>query len=157
MNGDFHRDWLSGKFEEIRRRLLLALQQLDDEHVNWRPDRTSHSIATLIRHIEGNIQERVLKGILRQEVQRNREEELQPVSLRREELERIVQERFASVIETVATITDETLLSKQQVRSRERTNLDMLHQCAAHYSEHMGQIFFIAKQLLQERYRSTSI
>jgi len=90
-------------------------------------------------------------------VQRTREEELQPVSLRREELERIVQERFAIVIETVATITDETLLGMQQVRSRERTNLDMLHQCAAHYSEHMGQIFYIAKHLLQERYRSTSI
>jgi hypothetical protein len=43
------------------------------------------------------------------------------------------------------------------VRKRERTNLDMLHQCAAHYSEHMGQILYIAKQILKEKYKSTSI
>jgi hypothetical protein len=33
----------------------------------------------------------------------------------------------------------------------------MLHQCAAHYSEHMGQIFYIARLILRENYKSTSI
>ena len=45
----------------------------------------------------------------------------------------------------------------QQVRGKERSNLDILHQCATHYSEHMGQIFYIAKQCLAVQYKATSI
>jgi uncharacterized damage-inducible protein DinB len=157
MNYDFNRDWLTKKFEEIRRRILKALEQLDDEQVNWRPDLTSHSISTLIRHIEGNIQERIMKGILHQDVQNNRDNSLKQTYVKRYELEKIIHDRFELVVNTVKNITDEELEQTQLVRSRERTNLDMLHQCAAHYSEHMGQIFYIAKQILQENYKSTSI
>lgn len=157
MNYDFNRDWLSKKFEEIRRRILKALEQLDDEQVNWRPDGTSHSISTLIRHIEGNIQERIMKGILHEDVQTNRDNALKQTYVKRDELEKIVYDRFELVVDTLKNISDEKLEQTQLVRNRERTNLDMLHQCAAHYSEHMGQIFYIAKQILQENYKSTSI
>lgn len=154
---DFNRDWLTKKFEEIKRRTVKALEQLNDEQVNWKPDHTSHSISTLIKHIEGNIQERVIKGILHQEVYRNREDELKPTYINQEELVKIISDKLELVIHTVKNITDEALEQKQVVRNRERTNLDMLHQCAAHYSEHMGQIFYITKQILKEEYISTSI
>ena len=157
MNYDFNRSWLSNKFEELRRRILKALQQLSDDQVNWRPDGASHSISTLLRHVDGNIQERIMKGILGHDIHRNRKDEFEPVYMTKPELEKLVQDRFELVIVTVNTIADEQLEQKQQVRNRERTNLDMLHQCAAHYSEHMGQIFYIAKQMLQENYKSTSI
>ncbi|MEK8128613.1 DUF1572 family protein [Paenibacillus filicis] len=157
MKYDFNREWLSNKFEEIQRRCLKALQQLDDDQVNWRPDETSLSISTLVRHIDGNIQERIMKGMLHQEVYRNREQELQQAYLKKSELESIIQHRLQWVVDTIKQMTDEELEHKQVIRNKERTNLDMLHQCAAHYSEHMGQIFYIAKQLLKENYKSTSI
>lgn len=157
MNYDFNRDWLTKKFEEIRRRILKALEQLDDEQVNWRPDGISHSISTLIKHIEGNIQERIMKGILHEDVQTNRDNALKQTYVKRDELEKIVYYRFELVVDTLKNISNEKLEQTQLVRNRERTNLDMLHQCAAHYSEHMGQIFYIAKQILQENYKSTSI
>lgn len=157
MKHDFNREWLIKKFEEIRKRILNAISQLDDEQLNWRPHESSHSISTLIRHIEGNIKERILKGILHQEIQRNREEELTHCFVEKSELEKVCAERLQFVIDTIRNISDETLEQKQIVRSRERTNLDMLHQCAAHFSEHMGQIFYIAKQCLKEDYKSTSL
>jgi len=79
-----------------------------------------------------------LKGILHHEIQRNREEELTQIFVKKSELEMIVEVRLQLVIETIRNISDETLEQKQVVRNRERTNLDMLHQCAAHFSEHMG-------------------
>lgn len=157
MKYDFNRDWLSKKFDEISTRLIKALQQLNDEQVNWRPDNTSNSISTLIKHVEGNIHERILKGILHQDVHRNRDDELKQTFITKSELEQIIQAKFELVIATVKNITDEELEQTQWVRNRERTNLDMLHQCAAHYSEHTGQIIYIAKQILQENYKSTSI
>lgn len=158
MNTAFSRQWLERKFEEIRRRLTKAIEQLDDEQVNWRPNDHCLSIATLIRHIGGNIQERIESGMLhRKTPPRSREEELTHRDVPRDELLRMIDERFALVIETVRALSDEALAETQTVRGKQRTNLDMLHQCAAHYSEHMGQIFYIAKQLLGERYVSTSI
>jgi uncharacterized damage-inducible protein DinB len=157
VNYEFNREWLVKKFEEIRRRMLKAVSQLNDEQLNWRPNESSHSISTLVRHIEGNIKERVLNGILHQEIQRNREEELKHTFVRKSELEAIIEVRIQLIIDTIRNISDETLEQKQMVRNRERTNLDMLHQCAAHFSEHMGQIFYIAKQCLKEDYKSTSL
>lgn len=157
MHYQFNREWLIHKFEEIRRRILKAVDQLDDEQLNWRPDETSHSISMLIKHIEGNMLERIVKGILHEEIVRDRENELKETFLNQLELKAIIQNRFQLAIDTIKSISDERLNEKQLVRSRERTNLDMLHQCAAHYSEHMGQIFYIAKQCLKENYQSTSV
>ncbi|MFC5446642.1 DUF1572 family protein [Paenibacillus aestuarii] len=137
--------------------MLKAVSQLDDKQLNWRPNEFSHSISTLVRHIEGNIIERVSKGILNQEILRNREDELKHTFVSKSELEAIIEERIQLIIDTIRKISDETLEQKQMVRNRERTNLDMLHQCAAHFSEHMGQIFYIAKQCLKEDYKSTSL
>ncbi|NIK67768.1 DinB family protein [Paenibacillus sp. BK720] len=157
MNKEFNRMWLIRKFEEIMQRILKALNQLDDVQVNWSPGPNSHSISTLIRHMEGNILERVNKGILFQDMVRDRDAELKPAFLTCEVLTRTIQERFQFVIDTVRTLSDEQLEQTQPVRGKERSNLDMLHQCATHYSEHMGQIFYVAKQLLKDDYQSTSI
>lgn len=158
MDHEFNRKWLEDKFENIRSRILKALVQLNDEQVNWRPNHTSLSISTLIRHIEGNIQERVMKGILQQDVApRNREQELSQVFVSRDDLIQIVKNRFQFLIDTVKSMSSQDFERVQPVRGKERSNLDILHQCATHYSEHMGQIFYIAKQCLTVQYKSTSI
>lgn len=64
MSYAFNREWLLHKFDEIRRRLLLAIEQLDDEQLNWQPEEWSHSISVLIKHIDGNIADRIGNGIL---------------------------------------------------------------------------------------------
>ncbi|GMK41326.1 hypothetical protein PCCS19_43820 [Paenibacillus sp. CCS19] len=157
MDLSFNQTWLAGKFEEIRRRLLRAIEQLNDEQLNWRPNEASHSIVTLIRHMDGNMKERVEKGILLREVVRDRALDFVPSPLTKDELLVIVDQRFGFLIETVKLLTETELMRKQTVRAKERTNLDMLHQCAAHYSEHMGQVLYIAKLCLNDAYKSTSI
>ncbi|AWP26675.1 DinB family protein [Paenibacillus sp. Cedars] len=157
MDHDFNRQWLITKFDNIRSRTLKALVQLNDEQVNWRPRPSSLSISTLIRHIDGNMKERVTKGILHQDVMRNREEELTQTFVSRDDLIQIVKNRFQFLIDTVSSMSNDDFEQVQSVRGTERTNLDILHQCATHYSEHMGQIFYIAKQCLEAQYKSTSI
>jgi len=157
MSYDFNRSWLVNKFEEIQRRILLALDQVNDEQANWNPNSSSNSISSLILHIKGNIQERIEKGILNKEMKRERTGEFSPVFISKAELQATVKEYFDFIINTIRVLSDEKLEQKQVVRNKERSNLDMLHQCAAHYSEHMGQIFYIAKLSLGNDYVSTSI
>lgn len=157
MNYQFNREWLVKKFQEIQRRILLVMEQLSEEQLNWKPNEQSHRIANLVLHIEGNIKERIAKGILNQNIVRDREAEFSAVFISKAELTAIVKENFDFLIDIVSKLTDRELEQTQLVRNKERTNIDILHQCAAHYSEHMGQIFYIAKLCLNESYKSTSI
>ncbi|GGD63141.1 hypothetical protein GCM10010911_21160 [Paenibacillus nasutitermitis] len=136
-------------------RTVKALDQLTDEEVNASPDPSSHSISALILHIHGNVQERILKGILQQEADRGNP--WKPAYMTCAELVHYIQTDMDTVIRAVNSLKPEQWLHTQTVRNRERTHLDMLHQCAAHYSEHMGQILYLTKWLRKEQYKSTSI
>lgn len=145
------------KFEEIQRRVLLVLGQLNDEEANWRPNESSNSIANLIVHISGNVNERIIKGIHNKEINRNRNEEFVDLYRTIQELMDITNESFKEVIETIKSLTNEAWLKTQMVRNMERTHLDMLIQCATHFSEHMGQVLYIGKMIKNEEYVMTSI
>lgn len=151
------KDLLLTKFEEIHRRLLSVLDQLDDEQVNWRPNDSSNSIANLIVHICGNISERISKGMHNKQFIRNRDQEFEQLYRTKQELVELTNGSFHEIIEAAKFITVEKLMETQLVRGRERTNLDMLIQCATHFSEHLGQVLYIGKILKDTDYITTSI
>lgn len=152
-----YREWLIRKFEEIKRRTQMAIEQLDESQLNWAPDVHSHNIPALLRHIEGNMKERIVKGIRGEPITRDREREFAKDGMSREEALGLIGDTMDEIVRTVAEMTEAQFEDTQVVRGRERTHLDMLLQCAAHYSEHMGQILYIAKQHKQASYRSTSV
>ncbi|OXS59769.1 hypothetical protein B1A99_09500 [Cohnella sp. CIP 111063] len=157
MKSDFNREWLVKKFEEIKSRTLKAISQLDEEQLNWSPDPVSHNIPTLLRHIEGNIVERIRKGICKEEIDRDRDKEFLKTLMTKSEAEMLITKNLEYVVGVIKSLPEEKFDEKQIVRGKERSNLDMLHQCAAHYSEHMGQIFYITKQCKKDEYKTTSV
>jgi uncharacterized damage-inducible protein DinB len=151
------KDLLIKKFEEMEKRILSVLDQLNDEQVNWRPNESSNSIANLIVHIRGNVNERISGEILGKKVSRERDKEFEEMNMSRQELVELTKESFNNITETLRKMTEEQWRQTQQVRGKDRTHLDMLLQCAAHFSEHMGQILYIGKILKNEDYITTSI
>lgn len=151
------KDLLVKKFKEIENRIKLVIDQLSDDEVNWRPNESSNSIANLIIHIDGNIKERIGKGINKKDFIRHRDEEFELVTKTNSELFEILEKTFNELIETTKGMTDSSLAQKQIVRNKERTNLDVLVQCATHFSEHLGQILYIGKMIKNHEYISTSI
>jgi len=137
--------------------MLLAIHQLNDEELNWRPNDSSNSIAILIVHIRGNIDERIVSGIQGHAIIRDRDAEFEPKHLSKEELTKLTEESFLIATSTVAQLNEKHWQQTQLVRGKERSHLDMLFQCAAHFSEHMGQILYIAKLLKDDAYIATSI
>lgn len=155
MNRSAYRDWIANKFGEMQTRILKVIAQLDDEHLNWQPNEISHSISTLIRHVDGSIQERILSGILHHHITLNRDDELKHTYAPKSHLKRIVESRFLLIIDSIRNMTDEELEEHYLHRDGVR-NVDMLYQCLTHYSEHMGQIFYIAKLCLNDKYEPTT-
>lgn len=150
-------DWLAAKFEEILNRTRLVLMQLQDDEINWRPNEASNSIANLIAHMEGNIGERVGSGILHKPFQRQRDAEFDEMYSSRDELIARLEAAFGELIAAARGMSDEALQQTQTVRGKARTHLDVLLTCATHFSEHMGQILYIAKLMLGDTYTTTTI
>jgi hypothetical protein len=151
------KELLVKKFQEIEKRIKLVLEQLSEDEVNWRPNESSNSIANLIIHIDGNIRERISKGINKKDYIRHRDEEFEPVTKNKSELIEILENSFYELIETTKGMTDSLMAQTQIVRNKERTNLDVMVQCATHFSEHLGQILYIGKMIKNHDYISTSI
>ncbi|WP_127532164.1 DUF1572 family protein [Paenibacillus kobensis] len=157
MKYEFHREWLTKKFEEIRRRLLKAIDQLNEQQLNWVPSASVQSIPSILRHIEDNIMIRVRNSILLEELACDRRSLLEQAHMTKEEAIDLVDRNMLLIINVLNDVSDETLEQLQEVRGKLRSNLDMLHQCAAHYSEHMGQVFYLAKLSLGDSYHTTSV
>ncbi len=146
------------KAGEIRKRLLLAVNQLNEEQINWRFNSECNSIGNLLVHIRGNIHQRIEAGIRGGQDTRNREAEFEgDVRLTLQEAKNMILESFDLLEKATSELTAENLLTKQQVRGKSVTTYEVLNQCNAHFSEHLGQILYIAKMLLANEYVTTSI
>ncbi|MCY9663138.1 DUF1572 family protein [Paenibacillus chondroitinus] len=148
---------LNDRFEAIERRIVLVLEQLDDEQVNWRPNDSSNSISNLIVHISGNINDRIGKGMNKKPFTRDRDGEFEVQVITKNDLIEIIKTSLREVKVTLMAMNNEGLLETQKTGNREQTNLEVFIQSATHFSEHMGQILYIAKILKDEEYLTTTV
>ncbi|TDF99650.1 DinB family protein [Paenibacillus piri] len=146
------------KLSDIRDRMIAAVRQLSDEQVNWRPNEESNSIANLIVHIEGNIHQRIESTLLGGEDRRDRDSEFDNgVHAGAEELIRRLNQSFELLLHTASTVSEERLYELVPARDKQVTVYELLSQCATHFSEHLGQVLYLAKMQLGDRYITLSI
>lgn len=146
------------KFKEIHTTLIKALNQLDDQQVNWRTNEQSNSIANLVVHIQGNINQRIGSSILGHLDHRNRDSEFDTeLYVPKVELIEIVKDSFDLAIHAVENLSAADLITMHKIRDTEKTTYEVLAQCIAHFSEHLGQVLYIAKICLGEDYQTTSM
>jgi uncharacterized damage-inducible protein DinB len=160
------RQGLISKFELMRERSLAAVKQLSDADITWAPNEASTSIANLALHIRETVRHRVETVLADTEAARDRDHEFDPaLALTKADAAGALAESFEVLTRTVSTLSNDDLLRQpfldqppaQSALNRESTVLDILLQMLAHLSEHVGQIFYIAKARLGERYVATSI
>ncbi|MFD1674285.1 DUF1572 family protein [Alicyclobacillus fodiniaquatilis] len=145
-----HRD----KMFDLERRWVNALQQLDDEDVNWRPNDVSNSIANLVVHVAGNLRQRFVSGIGQESDIRDRDEEFNTREwFSKTELINLLTEQFSTVHRTLQCLTPDKLFQVYTIKNQDRTVLDVIFEVVTHISEHLGQVLFIAKMRLDDRYQ----
>ena len=145
-----HRD----KMLDLEHRWVNALQQLNDDDLNWRPNDLSNSIANLVVHIAGNFRQRFVSGIGGEPDNRDRNEEFNTRQrFTKQELVNILTEHFAIVHRSMLNMTSQMLTQVYNIQGRDVSGLDVIFGVATHVSEHLGQVLFIAKLRLGEEYQ----
>ena len=147
--------------EEARRRLaachqriIHCLNQLDDARLWWRPQESMNSIANLILHLCGNIEQWILSGVGDAPDIRNRPEEFsERTPIPKDQL----MQRLACIVSqtdsVLAEVTDARLVEPRRIQGFQETVLSAIFETLAHFNGHTQEIVYITRLQLGDAYR----
>lgn len=143
------------RFAKAFERITHAVNQLEDQQIWYRPSSNSNSVGIILQHLSGNLNQWVCSAIGGETFQRNRPQEFmdlgiipqKDILLRISELDKKIQS-------IILHVTTESLLSSRHIQGFDETVLSALIAALTHLELHSGQITFLAKLILDNKYKS---
>jgi hypothetical protein len=136
-----------------------TMQQLTDEQLCWQYDADSNSIATIVKHLWGNMMSRWTDFLHSdgEKEWRQRDAEFETEHLDRAALMAKWNEGWNCLFATLDNLTESDLQLIVYIRNMGQTVQDAINRQLAHYPYHVGQIVFIGKMLAGGNWQSLSI
>jgi hypothetical protein len=133
--------------------------QLKDEDLFWQYNEDSNSIATIVKHLCGNMLSRWTDFLTSdgEKAFRNRDAEFENDLSTRVQLLQKWNEGWACLFNAINALTPEDLDKMVYIRNQGHTVLEAINRQLAHYSYHIGQIVFLGKMLAENNWTSLSI
>lgn len=127
-------------------RIRIAVEQLSDEQIWWRPNEASNSIGNLILHLAGNVSQWIIGGVGNRPVIRNRQEEFDERSMISgskllEKLERTLDDAKA----VLSAFHSSALSERRTIQGNDVTVLQAIYHVVEHFSMHTGQVLLLTK------------
>jgi uncharacterized damage-inducible protein DinB len=136
-----------------------AIERLSEEEMHWTPSPESNSMAVLILHMAGNMRSRWTDFLTTdgEKPDRNRDTEFEDTQKSKEELSKLWNEGWNILFSALEPITGDMLLNKVTIRQQPLTIIEAVSRQVAHYSYHVGQMVYLAKQIRDKDFESLSI
>ena len=134
--------------EQYWPRLRACVEPLTPEHLNWRPNEASNSIANLILHLNGNVRQWLVASFNGEPDQRNRPAEFaERGTLFAAPLLAQLGATMDEAAAVLARLTPADLTARYEIQGYHVSGLDAVYQAVEHFGLHYGQILYIAKSL----------
>jgi uncharacterized damage-inducible protein DinB len=135
-------------------------QVKSDEDLNSEIDPESNSIATIVKHVAGNLRSRFRDFLTTdgEKPDRNRDTEFEsegPVS--RQQMLRWWEEGWAVVLNSVESLVPEDLERTITIRGEKLQVVEALNRSVTHTAYHVGQIVYLARHFASGEWKSLSI
>ena len=126
--------------------------QVNDNAIFWQFNPESNSIATIVKHLWGNMMSRWTEFLTTdgEKVWRNRDGEFENDILSREEMMKKWNDGWECLFRALGSLKQEDLVKIVYVRNIGQTVQDAIERQLAHYSYHVGQIVYIARMMAGE-------
>lgn len=136
-----------------------TMAQLTDEQLFWQFNDESNSIATIVKHLWGNMLSRWTDFLTSdgEKEWRNREAEFDNDMESREAVLKIWNEGWVCLFDALNGLTTSDLDKIIYIRNQGHTVTEAINRQLAHYPYHIGQIVFIGKMLCDSNWKSLSI
>lgn len=124
-----------------------ALAQVPDEALSRMPSPDGNSVATLVRHLSGNMKSRFTDFLTSdgEKPWRERDREFDEWHPSRAELDTAWREGWQVLEKAVGDLTDSQLQRQVTIRGRNLTVHDALSRALGHIAYHVGQIVLLAR------------
>lgn len=136
-----------------------AIDQLESDQLFVAVNEDTNSIATIIKHISGNMLSRWTDFLTSdgEKEWRNRDAEFENDLKSKEEVLDIWNKGWNCLENALASLKPEQLSDIIYIRNEGHTVIEAINRQLAHYPYHIGQIVFYAKQLKNSEWDSLSI
>lgn len=133
--------------------------QLNDEQLFWQYNEESNSVATMVKHLWGNMLSRWTDFLTAdgEKEWRQRDAEFENDIRTREEMITKWNEGWDCLFEAIDPLTDKDLEREIYIRNQGHSVVEAINRQLAHYAYHVGQIVFLGKMHCDNRWTSLSI
>jgi hypothetical protein len=147
------------RFESYKTLGEKTFEQLSDAQLFWSYNEESNSIATLVKHISGNMLSRWTDFLTSdgEKSWRNRDSEFENDIKTRQELLDKWNKGWDCLFNALDSINEDDLQKTVYIRNEPHIVVDAINRQLAHYPYHVGQIVFIGKMLVGSKWNSLSI
>jgi uncharacterized damage-inducible protein DinB len=136
-----------------------AMAQLTDEQLFAALDPEMNSVAITVKHIAGNMRSRWTNFLTSdgEKPDRNRDCEFTDPAASREALMKCWEAGWQCLFSALTPLTNADLERRVTIRGEPHSVMQAINRQVAHYSYHVGQIVFLAKQLQSTNWKSLSV
>ncbi|MBM7646823.1 hypothetical protein JOD45_003057 [Scopulibacillus daqui] len=147
------------RFTEMKKTAERAIDQLNENDLNWCPNEESNSAAVIIKHMSGNMISRWTDLFTTdgEKASRHRDEEFINDINSRNELMTKWEMGWGCLFNVIAQLTEEDLMRTVFIRNEPHSVIEAIERQMYHYSYHIGQIVYIAKQIKDRDWQTLTI
>ncbi len=136
-----------------------TFSQVQDDKLFWQYNEDSNSIATIVKHLSGNMLSRWTDFLTSdgEKEFRNRDAEFENDIISKEELLEKWNKGWTCLFNGINSLTINDLDKIIYIRNQGHTVTEAISRQLAHYPYHIGQIVFLGKMLAENGWTSLSI
>jgi hypothetical protein len=130
-----------------------TISQVTDQNLFWKYNEDSNSIATIVKHLSGNMLSRWTDFFTTdgEKEWRNRVEEFENKISTRQELMENWEKGWKCFFCVLNNLTTDDLRKEVLINKQSFVVLDAINKQLAHYPYHIGQIVFIGKMVCENK------
>jgi hypothetical protein len=130
-----------------------CLDQLTDEQVWWRPHESGNSIANIVLHLCGNLQQWIASGVGGAPDARDRPREFsQRELIPKKELLRRLEEAIDEATAVLDGVAARQLLDGRRIQGFDETVLSAIFVCVSHMRGHAQEVVYVTRFQLGDGY-----
>lgn len=136
-----------------------AIGQAPDDALFTALDEESNSIATIVKHMAGNMRSRWTDFLTTdgEKPDRDRDSEFADPPKTREELLRLWENGWSLLFSALQPLSEADLAKAVTIRGEPHSVMQAINRQIAHYANHIGQIVLLAKHFSADRWQPLTI
>lgn len=147
---------ISARYTKAFERIIHVINQLDTPQIWDRPTNNSNSIGIIWQHLEGNLNQWICSGVGGETYERKRSQEFKEINqTTKKDILLSIESLRRKIDNIISNVQSESLLFNRNIQGFDETVMSALILALTHLELHGGQIIYIGKMILGDKYIET--